>query len=84
MMCLGGMAMTTVDAIYVNGVFQPVDAVNLPEQCRVQLIVHPFVSSEVKTEKEIAEARQKVYAILGQSFETSEKDLAARHDEIGP
>lgn len=38
--------MTTIDAIYRNGVFEPTRRVELPEECRVRLQVEPVDPGE--------------------------------------
>jgi predicted DNA-binding antitoxin AbrB/MazE fold protein len=70
--------MKTIHAIYAGGVFRPIEAVDLAENCEVEFEPRP-VSKELK-----ASQRRKVSEILSQSFDTSEPDLAARHDEHQP
>jgi predicted DNA-binding antitoxin AbrB/MazE fold protein len=70
--------MKTIHAIYADGVFRPVEAVDLAENSEVEFEPRP-VSKESK-----ASHRRKVIDILSQSFDTSETDLAARHDEHQP
>ncbi len=79
-------AMNTVHAIYENGVFRPLVPVELPE--------HTPVSFEVRIEAEPAGSNApapalppglaKVYAILGERYESGHADTAARHDEHQP
>jgi predicted DNA-binding antitoxin AbrB/MazE fold protein len=48
----GGVIMSHVEAIYHNGVFQPVQEVKLPENQRVRLSIEPVADDD------IAKARQ--------------------------
>lgn len=70
--------MSTIQAIYENGVFRPLARVELPEQARVEF--EPRIV-ETKTPQD---HRQRVYGILNQAFDTGQPDLAARHDEHQP
>ena len=40
--------MTQIDAIFRNGVFKPLQEVNLPENQRVRLSVQPFEPGDIK------------------------------------
>jgi predicted DNA-binding antitoxin AbrB/MazE fold protein len=71
----------TIHAIYENGVFRPIDPVDLPE--------HTAVEMELRVEDKTAaapmsEGLAKVYAILGRRHSSGEHDVAARHDEHQP
>jgi predicted DNA-binding antitoxin AbrB/MazE fold protein len=68
----------TIHAIYENGVFRPVEPVDLPERCEVEV--------EVRTVTATADmpSLDDVYAILGKRFDSGEQDVAARHDEHQP
>jgi predicted DNA-binding antitoxin AbrB/MazE fold protein len=70
--------MSTIQAIYENGVFRPLVPVELPEMVQVE-----FEPRIVDT-KLASERQQRVYSILGQSFDTDQPDLATRHDEHQP
>jgi predicted DNA-binding antitoxin AbrB/MazE fold protein len=48
--------MTTIEAIYENGVFKPVQPVSLPERQRVQIDVRPVAAASITSW--LAEARQ--------------------------
>jgi predicted DNA-binding antitoxin AbrB/MazE fold protein len=71
----------TIHAIYQNGVFRPVGPVDLPEHTEVEFVP---VIKEPLTRPPISEGLAKVYAILGERYETGESDLAARHDVYQP
>jgi predicted DNA-binding antitoxin AbrB/MazE fold protein len=72
----------TIHAIYENGVFKPMEAVNLPERCEVQVEVRQ-VTEEAKTAP-MSEGLAKIYAILGERFDSGHHDTAFRHDEHQP
>ena len=69
---------STIHAIYENGVFRPVEPVDLPERCQVEVEVRV-----VKPEAKVP-SLDDVYAILGKRFDTGERDVAARHNEHQP
>ena len=67
--------MPTVHAVYEDGVFRPLDEVDLPDRAEVEFeprLVQP------------TNGRDEVYAVLSESFDTGESDLAARHNEHQP
>ena len=69
---------TTIHAVYENGVFRPMEKVDLPDLCEVEVDV-----------RKVREASRKpslddVYAILGKRHATGEHDIAARHNEHQP
>jgi predicted DNA-binding antitoxin AbrB/MazE fold protein len=51
--------MTQVEAIYHNGVFQPMQDVKLPENQRVRLIIEPFKAADVTAWLADVQAMQK-------------------------
>jgi predicted DNA-binding antitoxin AbrB/MazE fold protein len=71
----------TIHAIYENGVFRPTEPVDLPDQTAVEF--EPRIKESPAPVK-VSEGLAKVYAILGERYETGETDLAARHDEYQP
>jgi len=70
--------MSVIRAIYENGVFTPLEPVDLPER------------SEVKFEPQIVLISQKpiamegVYSVLTKRFTSGETDVAERHNEHQP
>ena len=68
----------TIHAVYENGVFRPIEKVEFPERCEVEL--------EVRQVSQTAEAPtlDDVYEILGRRHASVEHDLAARHNEHQP
>jgi predicted DNA-binding antitoxin AbrB/MazE fold protein len=69
---------TAIHAIYENGVFRPVQPVNLPEHCEVEVEVRSIKTSPERP------SLDEVYAILSERFDSGEHDVAARHDEHQP
>lgn len=69
---------TTFSAIFENGVFRPVEPVDFPEHCHVQV--------EVRSVQPPADdaSLDDVYAILSKRFDSGEHDVAARHNEHQP
>jgi len=68
----------TFHAIYENGVFRPVDKVNLPDRCEVEVEIRQI------TEPPKVPTLDDVYAILGRRHASGEHDLAERHNEHQP
>ncbi len=69
----------TVRAIYENGVFRPVQQVDLPEKSEVV-----FEPRLVATDKAPSKAMSRVYEILSRSYDTDDPRLAERHNEHQP
>ena len=70
--------MTTAIRHYENGVFRPIQPVDLPDQCEVEVEVR-----SIKPELQ-QPSLDDVYAILSERFDSGERDVAARHDEHQP
>ena len=71
----------TIHAVYEHGVFRPTDPVDLPENTTVEF--EPRVK-HLPNPAAISEGLAKVYAILGERFESGHADTAARHEEHQP
>lgn len=71
--------MPTVRAIFENGVFRPIEPVDLPERGVFEFEPHP-VPNRNRSES----ARRSVFAILAERYHGGEPDVAARHDEHQP
>jgi len=68
--------MTQVDAIYQNGVFKPLQDVELPENQRVRLSVQPVEVNDVRAWlARVQEHRQRIIAERGY-FPDSTLDIA--------
>ena len=69
--------MSTIHAIFEDGIFRPTGPVELPERCEV--VFEPRVVEE-RGESDMAE----IYEVLSHRHDTGIPDLAARHDEQQP
>jgi predicted DNA-binding antitoxin AbrB/MazE fold protein len=76
--------MKSLHAVFENGVFRPVEHVDLPENSQVLIDVRPATRAEVSQPAGSDDAWDDVYEILSRSYPTGEPDLAARHDEHQP
>lgn len=70
--------MSTLTAIYENGVFRPLEPVRLPENTRVEIPIPDSVPTASDA------AVDAVYEALQFRFRSGTGDLAARHDEHQP
>ena len=70
--------MSNIHAIYENGVFRPIQPINLPERCEVEVEINA-----VKTEQQ-RPSLDDVYEILGRRHSSGEHDVAERHNEHQP
>lgn len=71
-----------IHAIYEKGVFRPVEPVDLPERCEVEVEVRAIRGAAQPPA--MSEGLAKIYAILGQRFDSGHADTAARHNEHQP
>lgn len=76
--------MKSLHAVFENGVFRPVEHVDLPENSQVLIDVRPAARPEVSQPAGPDDSWDAVYEILSRSYPTGEPDLAARHDEHQP
>jgi predicted DNA-binding antitoxin AbrB/MazE fold protein len=70
-----------VQAIYEQGVFRPIEPVDLPERTRVEF--EPRVVSDVPQPTN-SDGLAKIYAILGERYDSGYTDTAERHNEHQP
>jgi predicted DNA-binding antitoxin AbrB/MazE fold protein len=73
----------TVRAIYENGVFRPVEPVNLPEKAEVDVVLPP----EPEKQAEFAgreQTRKAIIEIMSHRYQTGQTNTAARHNEHQP
>jgi predicted DNA-binding antitoxin AbrB/MazE fold protein len=70
--------MTTVHAIFENGVFKPQEPVNLPDKAQVEF--EPRVVPKVGD----ADDQESIYAILRERYRSGQPDGAERHNEHQP
>ena len=68
----------TIHAIYENGVIRPIEPLDLPDRCELEIEVRSLKSNgEPPTLED-------VYSILRKRFNSAEHDVAARHNEHQP
>lgn len=70
--------MSTITAIYENGVFRPTEPVDLPEGCKVRIVPEPERTPEIEAHLD------RVYGILSRRYRSGHHDTAERHDEHQP
>ena len=70
--------MKTVHAVYENGVFRPLDDVELPERTEVEFEPRPVQATNQNGHLDA------IYAILSERYQSGEHDVAARHNEHQP
>ncbi|RJP36724.1 MAG: DUF104 domain-containing protein [Phycisphaerales bacterium] len=72
--------MSTIHAIFEDGVFRPFEPVGLPEGSEVEF--EPRLVQRGGGDDNGSLAR--VYEILGRRFDSGESDVSARHNEHQP
>ena len=73
--------MSTIRAVFENGVFRPTGPINLPERCLVEFEPRPVdkVSGE-----DVDAVKGAIYEILSRRYDGGEPDIAERHNEHQP
>lgn len=73
-----------IQAIYADGVFTPLGRVDLPDQTTVEF--EPRVCGETSPDCDapMSEGLAKIYAILGERYDSGYTDTAERHNEHQP
>ncbi|GMU24871.1 MAG: hypothetical protein AMXMBFR13_49420 [Phycisphaerae bacterium] len=71
--------MSTIRAVYEQGVFRPRDPVDLPERAEVE-----FEPRLVDPTGDQLAAMKRVYEVLSHRYDSGETDVAARHNEHQP
>lgn len=66
----------TVKAIYQNGVFKPIEPVNLPEQSEVQVVLPTPADDDTRLDA--------IYRIMGETYASGHINTAQRHNEHQP
>jgi predicted DNA-binding antitoxin AbrB/MazE fold protein len=74
--------MATITAVFENGVFRPLQPVQLPEHTRVEF--EPKVQTAAVDKADTAEPLAKVYDVLSRRFRSGHHDTAERHNEHQP
>ncbi len=70
--------MSTIHARFEKGVFKPLDAIQLPENCEVEFeprIVVPAMTPE---------ALDRIYAVMSRKHHSGDTNVAERHNEHQP
>ncbi len=75
---------STIHAIYENGVFRPVEPVDLPDHTAVQFEPRVIAEPSETPPAPIPEGLAKIYEILGRRYSSGDTDTAARHNEHQP
>jgi predicted DNA-binding antitoxin AbrB/MazE fold protein len=74
---------STVHAIYENGIFRPVEPVDLPDHTAVELQLR-VLREEEPGQTPMPEGLARVYAILGERYDSGHTDTAAFRGEPQP
>jgi len=74
----------TIHAVYENGVFRPVEPVDLPEQTAVEFEPRVLTEAPAVTQVPMSEGLAKIYEILGRRYSSGHTDTAPRHNEHQP
>ena len=74
----------TIHAIYENGVFRPVEPVDLPDRTAVQFEPRVIADQSEPPHASMPEGLAKIYEILGRRYSSGHTDTAARHNEHQP
>lgn len=70
--------MTTIHAVYENGVFRPTAPVDLPEHSEVEFV--PRLVGNAEGEQPF----DGVFEVLSERYDSGQPDIAARHNEHQP
>ncbi|HEY7331293.1 MAG TPA: antitoxin family protein [Gemmataceae bacterium] len=78
--------MATITAIYENGVFRPLDPVDLPEgsTVRIEPVVESTTPSATPRTPEEEAHLDRIYEILSRRHHGGDPQATARHDEHQP
>lgn len=71
--------MKTIHAVYEQGVFRPLDAVDLAERTEVE-----FEPKVVGVKPPEAGSMEAIYEVMSRRYNSGECDVAARHNEHQP
>jgi predicted DNA-binding antitoxin AbrB/MazE fold protein len=74
----------TIHAIYENGVFRPLEPVDLPEQTPVAFEVRVLPESPSAAPEPMSEGLTRIYEVLGRRYHSGHTDTAERHNEHQP
>ncbi len=74
----------TFRAIYENGVFRPIEKIDLPEHSEVTIELEPIDPDLANLLAVDPASMQSIYDLLCEEFDSGQTDLAARHNEHQP
>ncbi len=69
----------TIRAVYEHGVFRPTEPVSLPDGTEVDIL-----TPDPQTAPPLDQGLAKIYAILGERYDSGHTDTAERHNEHQP
>ena len=75
---------STIHAIYENGVFRPVEPVDLPDKTPVEFEPRVLAEASQTPSPPMSEGLAKIYEILGRRDNSGYTDTAERHNEHQP
>jgi predicted DNA-binding antitoxin AbrB/MazE fold protein len=76
--------MKSIRAVYENGVFRPIDEVDLPEHCEVTIDPIPVDPDLARIMRVTPEDMEEIYRIMSLEFDSGRSDIAERHNEHQP
>lgn len=74
----------TIHAIFENGVFRPVEPVGLPDRTAVEFEPRVVTEPQSPVPPSPSDGLARVYAILGERYDSGHPDTAERHNEHQP
>ena len=74
--------MPTITAVYENGVFRPLEPVELPEHTRVEF--EPKIQVPDAAPASVPDGLARVYDVLSRRYRSGHSDTAERHNEHQP
>ncbi len=75
---------STVHAIYENGVFRPVEPVDLPNNTPVEFEPRVLTEAPETSQPSMSEGLAKIYEVLGRRYSSGYTETTARHNEHRP
>jgi predicted DNA-binding antitoxin AbrB/MazE fold protein len=77
----------TIHAVYENGVFRPLEKVDFPDRCELEIEVRQVKAESLPTmqmQAPMSPGLAKIYEILGERYDSGYTDTAERHNEHQP
>ena len=79
--------MSTIHAVFEQGVFRPTEPVDLPESAHVEFeprLVVPTAVEQIATMRELNPGLAAIYEVLSRRHNSGHADTAERHNEHQP